>query len=113
MEPDVTAPSQTGGRQGPAEDAVLVLESRGDPQQFAELYDRYAPDVHRYVARRLGDWLADDVTAETFLVAFRRRYRFDPARGSVRLSMIPALGSALRPERSLAVRRRRSCSSRT
>ncbi|MER5689505.1 RNA polymerase sigma factor [Streptomyces sp. NPDC002205] len=84
MEPDVTAPSQTGGRQGPAEDAVLVLESRGDPQQFAELYDRYAPDIHRYVARRLGDWLADDVTAETFLVAFRRRYRFDPARGSVR-----------------------------
>ncbi|MFF3313607.1 RNA polymerase sigma factor [Streptomyces sp. NPDC002952] len=71
-------------RQDPADDAAVVLESRDEPERFAELYDRYAPDIHRYVARRLGDWLADDVTAETFLVAFRRRHRFDPARGSVR-----------------------------
>ncbi|MCM2410809.1 RNA polymerase sigma factor [Streptomyces sp. RKAG290] len=84
METDVTAPSRTGSRQDPAEDAALVLESHGDPQRFAELYDRYAPDIHRYAARRLGDWLADDVTAETFLIAFGRRHRFDPARGSVR-----------------------------
>ncbi|MEV7403085.1 RNA polymerase sigma factor [Streptomyces sp. NPDC091267] len=84
METDVTAPSRTGSRQDPADDAALVLESHGDPQRFAELYDRYAPDIHRYAARRLGDWLADDVTAETFLIAFRRRHRFDPARGSVR-----------------------------
>jgi RNA polymerase sigma factor (sigma-70 family) len=36
------------------------------------------------VAGRLGPDVADDLAAETFLVAFRRRERFDPARGAVR-----------------------------
>jgi RNA polymerase sigma factor (sigma-70 family) len=66
------------------EDSVLVQASQTDPQRFAELYDRHAPDIHRYVARRLGDSAADDVVAETFLVAFRRRDRFDPSRGAAR-----------------------------
>ena len=32
----------------------------------------------------LGPDAADDLAAETFLVAFRRRHRFDPARGAAR-----------------------------
>lgn len=35
--------------------------------------------MHRYLARRVGTGLADDLTAETFLVAFRTRHRYDPA----------------------------------
>jgi RNA polymerase sigma factor (sigma-70 family) len=83
-EPDVTAPSRVEHRPDPMEDSVLVQASQTDPQRFAELYDRHAPDIHRYVARRLGDSAADDVVAETFLVAFRRRDRFDPSRGAAR-----------------------------
>jgi DNA-directed RNA polymerase specialized sigma24 family protein len=41
--------------------------------------DRYYTEIHGYVARRLGPGLADDVAAETFLVAFDRRDRYDAA----------------------------------
>jgi RNA polymerase sigma-70 factor (ECF subfamily) len=54
------------------------------PEVFAHLYDRYAADIHRYVTRRLGFEVADDVTSETFLVAFRTRKRFDTAAASAR-----------------------------
>jgi RNA polymerase sigma-70 factor (ECF subfamily) len=62
------------------DDAALIERSRDEPEAFAELYDRHAPSIHRYVRRRLGDEAADDVVAETFLAAFRRRERYDPAR---------------------------------
>jgi RNA polymerase sigma-70 factor (ECF subfamily) len=39
----------------------------------------FAP-LHRYLARRLGASLADDLAAETFAVAFRSWDRLDPAR---------------------------------
>ena len=40
-------------------------------------YEAYAADVYRYVARRLGDTLAADVTAETFRIAVQRAESFD------------------------------------
>ena len=48
------------------------------------LFDRHAPAIGRYVARRLGPDTADDLVAETFLVAFRRRGRYDLAYGDAR-----------------------------
>ncbi|KAB2352343.1 RNA polymerase sigma factor [Actinomadura rudentiformis] len=39
--------------------------------------------IYRYVASRLGRDVADDIAAETFHAAFRKRDRFDPARGTV------------------------------
>ncbi|MFI9755981.1 RNA polymerase sigma factor [Streptomyces collinus] len=65
-------------------DAGLIAASLEDPERFAVLFDRHAPVIHRYVARRLGRDAADDVTAETFLTVFRIRARFDPARAGVR-----------------------------
>lgn len=59
------------------DDAELIRRSQEDPEQFAALYDRYVRQVHRYAARRLGTQLADDIVAETFLVAFRRRGAYD------------------------------------
>jgi RNA polymerase sigma-70 factor (ECF subfamily) len=69
---------------GEMSDADLVREYRHDPDRFTAVYDRYFGDVHRYVAGRLDTQAADDVAAETFLVAFRKRERFDPARGGFR-----------------------------
>ena len=54
------------------------------PEVFGELYARHFDAIYRYVAGRLGPDAADDLAAETFLAAFRRRHRFDPARGAVR-----------------------------
>ncbi len=61
----------------PPDDAALIERSWRDPEAFAGLYDRHAALLHRYVARRLGGWAADDIVADTFLDAFRRRRRYD------------------------------------
>ncbi|MFD1931096.1 MULTISPECIES: RNA polymerase sigma factor [Nonomuraea] len=60
-----------------ADDAELIRRSHDDPEQFATLFDRYVRQIHRYVARRLGTQVADDIAAETFLIAFRRRAAYD------------------------------------
>jgi RNA polymerase sigma-70 factor (ECF subfamily) len=66
------------------DDAALVAQSVRDSAQFAVVYDRYFVEVYRYVAGRLGRDVAEDLAAETFLIAFRKRDRFDPALGRVR-----------------------------
>jgi RNA polymerase sigma factor (sigma-70 family) len=63
---------------GSLDDAAIMERSARDPETFAVLYDRHAAALHRYVARRLGEGAADDIVAETFLAAFRKRSRFDP-----------------------------------
>ncbi|MCT2547803.1 MULTISPECIES: RNA polymerase sigma factor [Streptomyces] len=74
----------TGPPASPDDDAEVIAQSLEEPEIFAGLYDRHAPDIHRYAARRLGEGAADDITADTFLVAFRSRRRFDRSRSSAR-----------------------------
>jgi RNA polymerase sigma-70 factor (ECF subfamily) len=45
----------------------------GEPGCFAILFDRHAPAIYRFIARRLGRDVADDLLSETFLIAFQRR----------------------------------------
>jgi RNA polymerase sigma-70 factor (ECF subfamily) len=53
--------------------ALVEAAQRGDKAAFGQLYDRYVDSVFRYVLFRVGDRsLAEDVTSETFLRAFRR-----------------------------------------
>src|SRR4051794_25305498 len=69
---------------GEQTEAQLVAGFRQDPARFTEVYDRYFHDIYRYIAGRLDVQEADDLAAETFLIAFRTRDRFDPARGTLR-----------------------------
>ena len=55
-----------------------------NPQRFAVIFDRYFPEVHRYVERRLGTEAADDLAADTFLVAFGERGRYPPEQRNAR-----------------------------
>lgn len=55
-----------------------------EPPAFAEIYARHADEVHRYLRRRLGSDVADDLTADTFVAAFGARSRFDPTVESAR-----------------------------
>jgi RNA polymerase sigma factor (sigma-70 family) len=66
-------------RRGPAAagDAGVIESSWQEPEQFAVLFDRHAPHIHRYLARRAGRQVADDLVAETFLAAFAKRHRYD------------------------------------
>ena len=66
------------------DDAALIEWSWHEPEAFAMLYDRHAAPIHRFAARRLGDQMADDVVAETFLAAFRQRKRYDLRRADAR-----------------------------
>lgn len=72
----------TAGTQ--ASDAVLAAQFLRDPELFTEMHDRYFSAVHTYVAGRLGAQAAEDIVAETFLVAFDRRATFDAERGDLR-----------------------------
>jgi RNA polymerase sigma factor (sigma-70 family) len=65
-------------RRGSAADDAAVIESSWlEPERFAVLFDRHAPHIHRYLARRAGRQVADDLVAETFLTAFAKRDRYD------------------------------------
>jgi RNA polymerase sigma-70 factor (ECF subfamily) len=59
------------------DDGEIIAASVGDPEQFAAIFDRHAPTIHRYLARRSGPQQADDLVGETFLAAFRRRGSYD------------------------------------
>jgi RNA polymerase sigma factor (sigma-70 family) len=65
-------------------DADIVRASIGEPSRFGEIFDRYADDILRYATARVGTGLAEDVTAETFLAAFRARGRYDLSRVNAR-----------------------------
>ncbi|WP_369370819.1 RNA polymerase sigma factor [Promicromonospora sp. Populi] len=58
-------------------DAQLIALSMHEPEDFAAVYGRHARTVHRYAYRRVGPEHADDVVAETFVAAFRRRASYD------------------------------------
>ncbi|WP_410654016.1 RNA polymerase sigma factor [Amycolatopsis sp. lyj-112] len=68
-------------RSSPGEDdAAVIGRSWADPDSFAVIFDRHSPAIARYLARRLGSQIADDLLAETFLAAFRARRQYDLAR---------------------------------
>jgi RNA polymerase sigma factor (sigma-70 family) len=60
-----------------ADDAMVIQSSWREPERFAVLFDRHAPYIHRYLARRAGPQVAGDLVAETFLAAFAQRFRYD------------------------------------
>jgi hypothetical protein len=78
------AQESPGTPRGQPDDAGLIAESCRVPERFGPVFDRHATAIHGYIARRLGRDAADDLVAETFLVAFRQRGRYDPAQASAR-----------------------------
>lgn len=76
------AAEPAAGPAGDLADSAAIRQSLRQPEQFAVLYDRYAAVLHRYAGRRVGDQVADDLVAATFLAAFRGRQRYDLARAS-------------------------------
>ena len=54
-------------------DADCVAHSLSEPKAFEPIFDRHFVAVHRYLHRRVGQDVADELAAETFAVAFERR----------------------------------------
>jgi len=69
----------------PANDGLLFSDSElirraqdGDHGAFAQIYDRYAQPLYRYIYFRVGDPdLAEDLQAEVFLRAFESLDRYE------------------------------------
>ena len=73
----------------------VVLSDQLEPDQpalavaqraatVAPWFDRHVDTIHRYVARRAGDEVARELTAETFRIALERFNRYDPNQGGER-----------------------------
>jgi RNA polymerase sigma-70 factor, ECF subfamily len=62
----------------------VPLVAAGHSEGFAELYERTFPRVYAYVASLLRDRsAAEDVTAQAFERAYRKRRSYRPAKGSM------------------------------
>jgi RNA polymerase sigma factor (sigma-70 family) len=89
-------------------DGEIIARSRAEPESFALLFQRHATDIGRYAARRLGPDPAQDVVAETFLIAFRQRDRYDPARHDARPWLYGIAGNLIRRHQRDEVRQLRA-----
>jgi len=58
-------------------DAAVILRSVDHPECFELVFDRHFVALQRYLRRRVGEDLAKELVAETFLQAFRGRHRFE------------------------------------
>jgi RNA polymerase sigma-70 factor (ECF subfamily) len=68
-----------------ADEELLPLVSRRDPEAFEVLYDRHGGAAYSLAYRVVGDRAAaEEVTQEAFISVWRSGARFDSARGSVR-----------------------------
>jgi RNA polymerase sigma-70 factor (ECF subfamily) len=89
-------------------DAQVIAASRADPLVFATVFDRHFDAVHRYIARRVGSDLADDLAAETFTQAFDVRLRFDIAHADARPWLFGIATNLLRHHHRSEARRLRA-----
>lgn len=104
MTANSTAPDLADPRGALSDEAVVKL-SRRTPERFGEIYDRYVGEIHAYLGRRLDRQAADDLTAEVFLAAFRKRETFDPERGRVRPWLYGFAGNVIALHRRTEARR--------
>lgn len=54
-----------------------------DPTDLGGMFDSYARDLLRYATRRVGEHIAEDIVAQTFLNACEQRDRYDSSRGDM------------------------------
>jgi RNA polymerase sigma-70 factor (ECF subfamily) len=66
----------------PSDSDCLALSLR-EPKAFELIFDRHFAALHRYLHRRAGRDLADELAAQTFALAFERRATFRPSESAL------------------------------
>jgi RNA polymerase sigma-70 factor (ECF subfamily) len=79
-----------------------------DPHAFDVVFDRHFGDIHRFVARRLGRDVADDLAANVFVEAFAGFASFDERRGQIRPWLFGIANNLVRRHRRTEERRLRA-----
>ncbi len=65
-------------------DAQQATRASAATEDFDAVFREHFAQVHRFIARRVGRALAEDLTAEVFATAYRRRAAYQPERGPLR-----------------------------
>ena len=82
---EMRAKPHPGALERLADEDLMTLVDRKDPDAFEVFYDRHGGAAYSLAHRIVGDpGMAEDVTQEAFLSIWRSKARFDAARGSVR-----------------------------
>jgi RNA polymerase sigma-70 factor, ECF subfamily len=89
-------------------DSDAVSASLHVPAGFATIFDRHFDAVHAYLQRRVGPDLADELSAQTFLVAFDKRGAYDRAQPDARPWLFGIATNLLRRHRRDEVRQLRA-----
>ena len=86
-------------------DLELLARSVSNPSVFADLYERHNQTVRRYVARRVGSEVGEDLAAEVFVRAFRGRERYRAERDSALPWLLGVANHVIAGHRRSEVRR--------
>jgi RNA polymerase sigma factor (sigma-70 family) len=105
---EITAASSVDDAVLDRTDADAVSRSLNDPSAFASVFDRHFVAVHRYVHRRAGRDIADEVAGATFRVAFEGRKRWSQGTTDARPWLFGIATNLLRRHRRLEERRLRA-----
>ena len=89
----------------PSVDGAAITRSLATPEAFTVVFDRHFVAVHRYLARRVGRDRADDLAAQTFLLAFAQRGRYRDELGTARPWLLGIATNLLRAEHRAEQRR--------
>lgn len=93
---------------GESSDADVIRASVSDPDRFALIFERHHRVLISYLRRRAGPALGADIAAETFLVAFQRRHKFDTTHESARPWLFGIASNLLRRHRRRELRELRA-----
>jgi RNA polymerase sigma-70 factor (ECF subfamily) len=89
-------------------DAAAIRRSGVEPQAFVAIFDRHFDAIRRYLHRRLGHDLADELASETFVQEYRRRGSYDPRADSPLPWLYGIAANLVRRHRRTEVRRLRA-----
>jgi RNA polymerase sigma factor (sigma-70 family) len=89
-------------------DAETISASLHDPGRFAAIFDRHYDLILVYLARRVGQGLAEELASETFLRAFAQREGYDLGHHDVRPWLYGIATNLLRKHARTEERRRRA-----
>jgi RNA polymerase sigma factor (sigma-70 family) len=93
---------------GTPRDCDAIASSSDRPECFEAVFDRHATAIYRYLRRRVGAGLAEELTGETFARAFRARHRFDHRSESALPWLYGIAANLLRTHRRTEERRLRA-----
>jgi RNA polymerase sigma-70 factor (ECF subfamily) len=89
-------------------DGEAIAASLADPRAFGVIFERHFAAIHGYLRRRLDRQLADELAAQTFLIAFDRRFRFERGRADSRPWLFGIATNLIREQRRSEVRELRA-----